>query len=198
MDGIDAGKKHPYLTLSSLLLSPQNVFPFFCFFLFFLFGLSPVREKAFSLPVCSWPNHQNDKESISQPLQWLSVDLTALQSSSLQVGEWAIKRDSTREGKWSVSMWDVLKHAGGVFSDVIKTQSQMQDKWIAPRSGWVTSVVEWQARGLCCVEETHFSCASNGKKTTTHKKKFEEGGWHWRLCFNINGLLERMAEKEPR
>lgn len=42
MDGIDAGKKHPYLTLSSLLLSPQNDFSFLSLFIFFLFGLSAV------------------------------------------------------------------------------------------------------------------------------------------------------------
>lgn len=80
MDGIDAGKKQPYLTLSSLLLSPQNGFPCLFFFFFHL---------------------------------------------------------------------DVLKQAEGVFSYVTKPQSRMQDKWIAPRSRCVTSVVASEGFVLC-------------------------------------------------
>lgn len=55
MDGIDAGKEHPYLTLSLLdsVLSPQNQYIFFCFhFLNFISSLvSLVRERAFLPPV---------------------------------------------------------------------------------------------------------------------------------------------------
>lgn len=155
----------------------KTTFLFFLYLFFSYLGYLQsgflVREKAFAPPVCSWLNHQNDKVTNGHWRGWDAGYLAVLQSSSLQVGEWAIKRDSSREGKRSFSMWDVLKHAGGVFSDVIKTQSWMQDKWIAPHSCWVTSVVEWR---VCAGWRRYISLAHQmGKKTTTRTIKVRGG-----------------------
>lgn len=46
---------------------------------------------------------------------------------------------------------------GGLFSDIIKAQSQMQDEWLAHCSHWATSVVKWRVRRFRYVEETFLS-----------------------------------------
>lgn len=54
-------------------------------------------------------------------------------------------------------MWGVIKHVGGLFSDIIKAQSQMQDEWLAHCSHWAASVVKWRVRCFRYVEETGIS-----------------------------------------
>lgn len=125
MDDIDTGKyilPHSFLNGVHLgkihYLCPWNL----C--LFYLQSGVLVREKAFKV-------HQS---TLDQPIRmikypdshWIAWDthhLIVVQSSFQEVGEWAIKEDSVRKGKWSVSIWDVLNHVRGVFWDVIKTKS---------------------------------------------------------------------------
>lgn len=147
---------------------------------------------------------------MTEPLKWLGdrrslerlgYRLSRRAAASISASGWMSNKKGFTEGRKTVGQH--VRHANACGGSLLRCNQDtiMNARKMNCSSLSLGNICRQMANeGFVLWEgDTFLLCIKWGRKKKnkhTDHKKLEQGGWHWRLCFNINGPLEWMAEKE--